>query len=263
MNLTFVTAFIDLKEDRSSYRTIEKSFELFKSIAESNLNITCFLSKSFIDKTKTWGENIKIIPIDFEELDTYKTVKNILSKEKKIILPKYRNEIKDTLNFMILMNSKFEFMQRAIQLETFKSNYCWLDFNICHVFKDKLNSINYLVNLNKKINIEKNTVYFPGCWSQGTNTNTLYDQINWRFCGGFFIGDVEGILNFYNLFKKHFPFILFNRNITWETNIWVYLELINKQELSSEENFFKGVCSEYINIKWFSADHDDSIIKVV
>lgn len=241
-NLLYVSALLDLNEDRSAYRPLEKSFDLFKPILNSSIKMICFVSKNIKDffTSTSASNNIEFIQIELEDLDTYKLVKSFQTS-----LPLERNEVKDTLNFLILMNSKTEFVKRAMTMANY-SNYAWLDFNICHVFKDIEGSIKYLEKIQLSSKLDEKILKFPGCWPKGYKMDqSIYNSINWRFCGGFFIGDRKSLENFITVFDKAFFEILSSGKIMWETNVWAYLE------------FF----TPFLDIEWFKGDHDDSIIR--
>jgi hypothetical protein len=245
MKLLYVSAFLDLKEDRSSYRTISKSLDLFEPLEKSSINMICFISKNFkqkIDQDSRYlkSSNIKYVEIELDELETYKLVKSY----EKISLPYERNIVKDTANFLILMNSKTEFIKKAMDIVD-ADYYAWLDFNICHVFKNINESITYLENI-EKTEIKEKLLSFPGCWPKGTNLYSIYDRINWRFCGGFFIADKKSVIELHSIVCKYIEQSLKNGKITWETNLWALAEIYSD-----------------LKIDWYLADHNDSIIKFI
>ena len=74
----------------------------------------------------------------------------------------------------------------------------------------------------------------------------IKNNICWRFCGGFFIGDKESLIDFYNLsFNNYSEFLIATKTFLWEVNYWAWLE--------SYKNF---------SPIWFSGDHNDSIINI-
>lgn len=74
----------------------------------------------------------------------------------------------------------------------------------------------------------------------------LKDYICWRFCGGFFIGDKNSLLSFYDVSIARFEeFLNLTKKLVWEVNYWAWLELMG-----------------YISPVWYLADHNDSIINI-
>lgn len=216
----------------------------FKRIADTGIPIHVFLSpglrndfQEVIPKLNT----IHITEISFTELDTYKIVDSI-----ELNLPSVRSPNKDTRNYMILMNAKAEFLFQSIQLNPFNSkHYAWIDFGIGHIFHDWPNS---LLQLQKIANYEliESFLTFPGCWQTGRDIENLFNRINWRFCGGFFVGDINSLLDLYDIYMLNLLRILEeNKCMTWEVNIWHWFE-------------------HHLGWKptWYAADHNDSIIYI-
>jgi len=222
--ITYVTALIDLYETRPDDKTIEKYVEHFNKLQETGIYFHLFLSPTYKDKIVL--KNGLIEYISLEELDTYKNAPQGI--------PENRNMIKDTRNFMIVINAKTEFVYRAIMSGKHDTDhYAWIDFGISHVFKRE-DTFLYLKNLK----IENKCLYIPGCHVKG---KTGFDHINWRFCGGFFIGDKESLLNFHQLHQFIFPTI---PKLSWEVNVWAYMENFNWDS------------------GWYLADHNDSIVRL-
>jgi hypothetical protein len=237
MPVTFVTAFLDLKEDRSNDKSVEKCMKLFETLSQTDISIHLFLSKCY-SKFVKHRHNIYIEYIDLEDLTTFKEVKN----DK---LPSHRTTVHDTKNFMILMNAKIEFVARAIHLNHFNnSHFSWIDFSIFHVLKNLQSSCNYLQLIHNSL-LKDNCLIFPGCWPSGTLSDSLFEKINWRFCGGFFIGDEKSLLHMNDIYRTFFKEIVEHHGLSWEVNIWHYLELHHS-----------------LSIQWYQADHNDSIIRI-
>lgn len=75
----------------------------------------------------------------------------------------------------------------------------------------------------------------PGCWDWGKEHVSmiwLVNEIMWRFCGSFFIGSPDLILEFHEKNVQHFKLFLQNhKRLVWEVNLWAYLELNNEMPL--------------------------------
>jgi hypothetical protein len=240
MTIQYVSAFIDLYEDRSKEKSVETYCMHFSKLASSGIQIYLFLSESYrevYDRLVGPLDNVTIEFIELKDLETYKSVSSIAYK-----LPFNRSTGKDTANYMILMNSKIEFMQRVIHMNKTDANnfYAWIDFSIFHVFKDVPAGIDYLKMLDT-VKLE-NGLYIPGCWNNGAPS---FDSICWRFCGGFFIGDKQSVEKFYSEYESLFRNILGIKGLAWEVNVWAWLEHIG-----------------HLKCIWFKADHNDSIIRL-
>jgi hypothetical protein len=161
-------------------------------------------------------------------------------------LPASRNQVKDSFLFLCLMNMKIEFVVSAVNENPFNTNhFAWIDFNLAHIFKDKWQTAQWMHYLTTCFWAPK-FIANPGCWDKGQGQESIVDNINWRFCGGFMIGDGESFNELFDLYLEHFtPFMHKYRHITWEVNFWAWLEVNARW-----------------NITWYKADHDDSIVRV-
>jgi hypothetical protein len=92
-------------------------------------------------------------------------------------------------------------------------------------------------------------IVFPACWSKAQldkHFKNLYSKVLWRFCGGFFIGDDESILEFNDAYQKYYyEFLNEKRRLVWEVNFWAWLEK-----------------NKYIISESYLANHNDSIIEI-
>ena len=248
--VTFVTAFLDLNEDRSKDRTPETRISLFKHIADSGVAICLFVSSTYeYIGTKFANEykNVKLMPvINIEDLETYKLIKSY-----NPILPITKTDYHDTLNFMILNNSKSEFLYNVTLANPFNtSHFAWIDFSICHVIKN-IEHFKSNLHLFGYSNLKDTMLVFPSCWSLEKSKeliNNITMSVNWRFCGGFFIGDKISIQNMHFLMLQQLPNFIIHTGtniIVWEVNVWAWLE-IN--------------CNWKIN--YYSANHDDTILHI-
>lgn len=179
-----------------------------------------------------------IIPyyIEFNELETYK----IFQKATK--LPRIRNEKKDTLNFMILMNAKSEFIKIVKDANKDVKHYIWLDAGISKIFKNPSITLKNAITLIKTYTNSDNII-IPGCWPM--NTNDITKDINWRFCGGFVIVPSQLVDLFYHTVCFACEYIIYKSNVAiWEVNTWAYIESL-------------------IPIKWQLGDHNEHIFDCI
>ncbi len=179
--------------------------------------------------------------LEFEDLELVQSTQDLI-----LSLPIQRCQKKDTREFMLLMNAKAELLHRSIQQTPFQTqHYAWIDFGIGYIFKDWEANTKQLQRL-ATVEYKENCLVFPGCWQTGRDKENLWFRINWRFCGGFFLGDAGSLEHFYGLYKAHFREILEEfKHITWEVNIWHYFEV---------HYGWKPM--------WYAADHNDSILVV-
>jgi len=237
---TFVTAFLDLGEDRSKDKSVDKCLGLFSQLAGTGISIRLFLSVSYqadYDRIVGAHPNVSIQHLELQDLDTYYDVTTI-----DYGLPQIRTEHHDTRNFMILMNSKIELVFRAMQQDKGEAQqYAWIDFSIFHVFRDLPGTAAYLKMLGSST--VKPGLYMPGCWDRGGEPS--FASVCWRFCGGFFLGDTTSLEKFYMSSRSLFKAVVALKGLAWEVNFWAWMEYIG-----------------HLNCDWFKADHNDSIVRI-
>jgi len=230
---TFVTAFLDLHEDRSKDKSVETYLKYFDLLMSCGIQIHLFVSKIYTPYFLEYPR-LRITVIEYDDLNMYRFAPG--SKQR---LPDERTVYHDTERFLGLMNSKTEFIRRSIELNPFGSEqYAWIDFGIFHVLREVDQSKAFLTMLGSTL--LKPGVYVPGYWDAGFPS---FSWVCWRFCGGFFIGDRLSLLEFDSYHQRLFPVLLESVGVlTWEVNMWA----------AYEANGWNPI--------WYKADHNDSMI---
>jgi hypothetical protein len=150
---------------------------------------------------------------------------------------------------MILMNAKIEFVNMVIEYNPFKTrHFAWIDFSICHVIHRQTESLQRLT-IYAHSNLKDTMCLLPACWTKeytASEISKVCDSINWRFCGGFFIGDCDSLKHWYEVYRRYYtPFLETNKTLIWEVNYWAWLEN-----------------QGYWSPQHYMANHDDSIIQI-
>ena len=249
MTTTFVTAYLKIYDQEYDIsRTFENRLKHFMLLLELGINICIFIEPEFKDKfaeLELKYKNFKIIQaMKIEDLELYKLGNNY-SEFKG--LPINRNNDKDTKNYMFLMLAKLEFLKKTICINPYNTNYfCWFDFSLPYIFKDLNNTLLKIKNISNT-DFKTDFVCLPGCWnSKINNLDYLKDNIVWRFCGGFLIGDKKSLMNFYSISNNYFlNFLNQTKTLVWEVNYWAWLEAL-------------GLISPI----WYLADHNDTIVNI-
>jgi hypothetical protein len=178
--------------------------------------------------------NVISIAKPFAELATYNIMCNTTN------LPVHRSLTKDTTNFMILMNAKTEFMEIVRNAGYEGDVFIWLDAGLTKIFA---NPVETLLQFQEKCrNLSVSNIIIPGCWSsQQTDSIYLQKQINWRFCGGFFIVPSQYLSAFTKcIFDKCTELATVHNIAIWEVNVWAYIE-------------------HQLPIQWTKGDHNETI----
>jgi len=240
---TYVTALLDLREDRTVLKSPTKYFELFQPLADTGIPFYICLSRSyetlFQEKFGSYT-NLYVEYLELEELELYKELRGITFS-----LPTNRSKVKDTEQFLTLMNCKAELLERAINRNRFHtSQFAWIDFGISYILQNIPKYMKELQNQSKIL--YKPGLYIPGCWKEDVKgVDSFLSSINWRFCGGFFLGDFVSLFHLIKLSKQIPTLVKKYRILSWEVNYFAFFEL------------YKGW-----KPTWYVADHNGSMLCV-
>lgn len=244
MTVTFVTCYFKIYEDEyDSLRSFEHRMNFFLDIVNSGINICIITTPEYEKSFSNKFVNVKVIDVFDKTLLPFSN--KYFNEIHSCVLPEIRNKDKDTEYYMYLINSKIEFVKKAIDVNPFSSDYfCWFDFSLSYIFKDMTSSINKLKQISQQTYIDT-FLTMPGCWNHAIqNVDILKKQVCWRFCGGFFMGDTQSLLHFYELSVNNYGKFLNQTNtLVWEVNFWAWLE--------THTTF---------NPLWYYANHDDGMI---
>ena len=240
-NTTFVTALINLNEDRPEKKDIDSYLKNFKNLADTSLLFHVFISSSFEEKFKekySSYKNIYYEILNLEDLEVYKELDGVDFEKPSVII----EHAKQTINYNKMNNSKIEFVKRSIDKNIYNTkNYAWIDFGIDYVIKNKevYNSLTEIV-------LSSSGIIIPTIWDRSKERADDFNHINWRFCGGFFIGDKISLIDFYNLYRKEFKKLILDKKVLpCEASVWAYFE-----------EFFGW------NIKGYISDHNDTMLQI-
>jgi hypothetical protein len=227
-----VTSYYDI------YNKPERFYEyldLFFDLGASGIPIILFTSPNLVRKFRIFPSSVKVIGVPLESFEFYK-----LGMSYNGDLPNSRSQTKDTKEFLSLMNTKIEFILKASELFE-DDKFIWVDFGILKIIKNVERFINKLKSVNEQ---SFDTIAIPGCWGFGRSFSV--DEVNWRFCGGFFVMPKKHIQSFYNHSKNVFTDFctIPIYKLCWETNVWSLVEYFALKD----------------SITWYFADHNDSIL---
>jgi hypothetical protein len=250
--LTYVTFFLDAYEDDGILDTnpekqMPQRIARFRELASTGIHICLYTTagvKEHIEPIVEEFPNIHWTIVFLEETFVWKT-----AHQHEFTLPDQRSKVKDNAEFIIVSNCKAEFMEQAIQENPWNStHFAWIDFSIFYVFHNKEKSTKWLQFLSTA-QFAPRFITFAGCehWSKLNRESigdNILNRVYWRFCGGFFMGDKDSLLEFCNLYNEYFPIFMNNyQKLVWEVNFWTWLEA---------------------NADWspivYNADHNDSIL---
>ena len=248
---TFVSAFMNIYNAPFQHRDDEWRFNHFHKLAKTGIRLVLIVSPEYKTYIEDFGyPNVTIIKVmelkDTSVYQTYKTVSDELGEQLE--LPNSRNPLKDTPEYILLMNAKTEFLKIAIELNIHESShFAWIDFNIFHIFQGKERMATELLTGLSKRTMFPLFLTLPGCWGkEHVFDEYLINDICWRFCGGFFIGSLAQVAEFHGFYVDYFEaFLREKKKLVWEVNFWAYVE------------------KHYgLSVIWYPADHNERILEI-
>ena len=231
MNVTYVSCLYNIYEDPYFSEVLKKNVqELLKQDIHLILYIDDYYYTEIIKFKRT--KRIELIKLDIQKLNIYSLIMNVDPK-----IPSIRNEKKDTLKYMALINSKIELVYKTKVSSPYAA---WIDAGISKVFKNP-NTLSSLASL-KLENLE-DKVLNPAPYISNPSFEELCERVWWNFCGGFFACHKNTVERFYELSVKSVKKFLTRGQISWEINIW--------KDIQNETDLFVP----------YSAIHTDSMIE--
>ena len=260
--IMFVSAFINVYMDKPEIndRGIEWRIRYFTQLAKNHLPMIIFCSAEFVPYLRRVLDEIGNTTTHLEIMDLKETyIWQQIESIENLQLPHVRNETKDTKEYIALMHCKPEFLQRAINMQNLPNllhlqkqtpiHYAWIDFNIYHIFNpsDTVYADRLLQNMMHRDFQKESFIAIPGCWpNQHIHLDALCNHICWRFCGGFYIGTKNALLEMNELYEREFMnFLHASGRMTWEVNFWAFLEYEKRWSPT-----------------WYAADHNERMLEI-
>jgi hypothetical protein len=234
-NITYVSCLISSPTDHIANT---KRLGWLTHLLELDISLVLFVDSTYKNLMPALRESTRLIEIDFQTLETVKLIQAV----PNVQLPASRNTGKDTVDFMTIMNSKPELLKLAMPyVET--PFVAYLDAGIKKVFKldGTLKGLETLRVHSIPL------VMLPGCHPiQPKPFAKLASQIDWTFCGGFFIVPASAVEEFMQIHLQALGTFLAESKLTWEVNVWTALAPVHRDR-----------------IIWFGADHNDTMITAI
>ena len=242
----FVSAFIDLGPT-STDKTVTERMRHFRTLASSGIPMIIFVSPSYQTMlAEVCRDYANVQRIESVRMDMLQSVQ-IIRAFPEIRLPAALTSHKDTRGFLELMLAKVDFVHEAMRY-TNATHLAWIDFNIAHVFKSA-EPLDSLQRLGER-RLKSRLLAIAGIWDRvvGVDMASLLRQVNWRFAGGFFLGDRASLDRWYDLSCDALRVFLLQTNVLiWEVNFWAWLEQTFPQSFRPQV---------------YKSDHDDSLVMI-
>lgn len=152
-------------------------------------------------------------------------------------LPLSRNASKDTVEYLALMNTKVEFLARALPVTD--QDLMWLDAGANKLFADPGQAYR---RLRAVAHDQRYDVVVPGCHRHEYTRVQLMEGVRWNFLGTFIMVRRSFVTEFMHRNIRSIRRFLAAGGITWEVNVWI--------------DVFQ---MEPARMLWYPADHNDSL----
>jgi hypothetical protein len=225
---TYVSAFYNIYDGLKDIY-----LDYFTKFLEQGFPTILFLDKNltdWLDRLSSYSNLTILSQHTFQDLPLAK-----LFAESDTKLPESRNLTKDTYGYLILMNSKIQFVYDAIQVAK-TDNLAWIDFGMMKLIKNPMAVFSKL----SSVTIPEDRILMPGCTPQ---SKVNYNNVHWRFCGSLFFGNKATIARFHNLNNTYLESLKSQKILTWEVNVWALIE-------HTDPTIYK----------WYKGDHNDEIV---
>jgi hypothetical protein len=229
----FVTALYAVRD--SYVQPLKEQFQTLLTLIPYDTHVYVWTDQDLSD---IYHPHLHVLFSPLSAFETY-----TLCMKPGLHLPERRSHTKDTQEYMALMNTKLEFIQKALpHLVSDIKTVAWIDCGIARVFQNKDNVKKQLEAISKyPWNLSK--MLTPGCWPLVPVSSI---HVHWRFAGGFFLIPVSKVEFMVRLSKAQIQILVnMKKTMLWEVNVWAMIEEKTPQ-------FFH----------WYKANHDDTILNV-
>jgi hypothetical protein len=230
-----------LVHNRSDHCDPDARLSWLVPLLEAKLPLTLFIDahyKSLLTQHARWNdlnhEKLSLQDWTLQQSATWKLYRG------NVKLPAHRNEGKDTVYFMLLMNAKSELLKLAAKSCEYPF-IAFVDAGIRKIFKQPAECFERFQSLRVKEDVSG--VLIPGCWPpREYRFEDLVSRINWTYCGGFFVMPTSLADTFFEVNHKALQESIQKGFLTWEVNLWVSMR--------------------DIPFLWFASDHDDRMTQI-
>ena len=153
------------------------------------------------------------------------------------------NLIKDTPLYIVLTNNKFDFIEKAIELNPFNSShFIWMDFGINHVAKNTElihEWINFVPDKIKQLCINP--------YIENIEPKRYFKKIYHNCAAGLFSGSKENLLKYVELFKQKTEQIYYNEG--WYQLEEALMTIIQRENIDLFDFYYgdyEGIISNYL-----------------
>ena len=227
--VVLTTALVLQRNGRATY-PVDAYFAAFDRLAACGLPIVLYLDPALAGRS--FPPQVTVVPQSLEDLPTWRG-----DARTRCRAAPHRNERKDTLDYLAIVNSKPGLVARDGRDASGGHASCL--GRLRTLPRDPRRREPRIGDFDRFRSRRRNDrLVLPG---YAAPVATTTGAVDWRFCGGFFHGSAGAIRRFALLHEQAFRALL--PAVTWEVNLWARLE---KQHA--------------LDCRWYAADHDDRIL---
>ncbi len=229
----FVTALYAVRE--SYVQLLKEQFQTLLTLLPADTHVYVWTDQDLLD---VYHPHLHILFSPLVAFETYN-----LCMKPGLQLPDRRSESKDTQEYMALMNTKLEFLAKAIpHMDHVPETLAWIDCGIARIFRDK-EAVRLQLQKISTHSWDLTKMRPPGCWQP---LPVPINHVHWRFAGGFFLIPVNKVDLMVRLATAQLQILVHHqKRILWEVNVWAMME-------EKAPHFFE----------WYKGDHDDTILDI-
>lgn len=246
---TIVSMFYNIREKEHLKSQLNRSVDSYLKYADDYIlklpyNLIVFTDSdeiaNYIREKK--NEKLHIFNIPFEDTYYYKHLNTLIDLESKYTIINSNKE-HETPMYILLNNNKFYFMEKAIELNPFKSeHFIWMDFGINHVAKNPEKINEWIRLIPDKI---KQLCINP--YIENIEHKTMFKYIYHHMAGGLFSGSKENLLKYCKLFKEKTEQIYSEEWFQLDEAVMTMVQRDNPDLFDLYYGDYQGIISNYIS----------------
>jgi hypothetical protein len=239
MRTLVVTAMYDVYQGTLSSLSIDARMKHLDTLLGCDVDIVLFIQPELQSSVKSTNPRLSVVPLPLSAAPTY----SLIMSKADLSLPSSRNEEKDKLFYLALINSKIDFMAMAKRILPHFSHYVWIDGSIFKVFKDTETAKKRISSLSSAV-LPPNIMFACGLYPPLSKGEDIWvDRVQWRFLGGVLSLPSDMLWEFVDKCRAVVADLIREKRMTWEVNVWAKVESLFDRKLEA-----------------YQADHDDSIL---
>lgn len=239
MKVVFVSSFY-LVNNEPHKSNLENCLTYIKQLLDSKIYLYLYADPSLKEALRIFS-HYKTLVID-TSITKESFLENLGIQSMHYDLPKNRSLDKDTPLYFFHQHHKPIFLEKAVSANSWKiKHYAWIDFDIFHLFSSCVKEKQETLYKISKIYYPKTIFLSPGFGDQpNVYENDYYKQeVFWRFCGNFFLGDRKTILYFASCMKENLiNYVQQLQILPFEVNLMAFVE---EHCVSWKPSIYKGL----------------------